>query len=124
MKCPGQDSGYWTGDAAREVPCPECGTAVEIFRDESTGRCRQCGHRFLNPGADFGCAKWCARGQGTPGVRPERQSTSDSSGALAARLIQWVEQELKNDPVAIGRALKFSSVPKTSSRQEVIRALC
>ena len=50
---------YWTGDAAFEVPCPKCGTTVEIFKDESSGRCPKCRHRFKNPRTDFRCAEWC-----------------------------------------------------------------
>ncbi|MGA2066288.1 MAG: DUF3786 domain-containing protein [Thermoguttaceae bacterium] len=76
MKCPGQDSRYWTGDPVVETPCPECGATVEIFRDESAGRCRRCGHRFLNPGANFGCAQWCSLAKECVGFIP-RPAASD-----------------------------------------------
>jgi HD superfamily phosphodiesterase len=59
MKCPGQDSRYWQPGAIFEAACPQCGKAVEFFRDESSRRCRNCGHKFLNPKMDFGCASYC-----------------------------------------------------------------
>ena len=70
MKCPGQDRRYWKGGAVFEVPCPECGYTVEIFKDESAGRCRHCGHRFLSPGTDFGCAQWCSLSNECLGIDP------------------------------------------------------
>jgi HD superfamily phosphodiesterase len=59
MKCPGQDSRYWKPGAIFEAKCPECGGEVEFFKDDTTRRCKACGHRFLNPNMDFGCAAYC-----------------------------------------------------------------
>ena len=59
MKCPGQDSRYWKEGAIFEVKCPKCGYEVEFFKDEPTRACKKCGHRFLNPHLDFGCASYC-----------------------------------------------------------------
>ncbi|MBW2266170.1 MAG: HD domain-containing protein [Deltaproteobacteria bacterium] len=59
MKCPGQDMRYWKPGAIFEAQCPECGAAVEFFKDDSTRRCKKCGHKFLNPKMDFGCASYC-----------------------------------------------------------------
>ena len=119
MKCPGQDPRYWTGEVVSEVPCPECGATVEIFRDEKAGRCRHCGHRFANPGADFGCAQWCAMANECLGLSPQRQSQPGSAeGALAARLIQWIEGRFKDDPLRIARALKAFQRAKELVRKE------
>ena len=60
MKCPGQDSRYWKPGAIFEVRCPKCGNDVEFFKDDTTRLCSKCGHRFLNPEMDFGCASYCA----------------------------------------------------------------
>ena len=59
MKCPGQDTQYWKPGAIFEEKCPECGAAVEFFKDDTTRKCPKCGHRFLNPKLDFGCAAYC-----------------------------------------------------------------
>src|SRR3972149_2380138 len=119
MKCPGQDRRYWKGDAVVEIPCPECGHTVEIFRDESAGRCRRCGHRFLKPGTDFGCAKWCSLANECLGFAPQRKSEgNDTESALGARLIQWVEQEFKNNPACIAHALRVFQYAKELVRKE------
>jgi hypothetical protein len=119
MKCPGQDRRYWKGGAVYEMPCPECGYTVEIFKDENAGRCRRCGHRFLNPGADFGCAQWCSLSNECLGIAPERGSEGDSGEcALAARLIQWVEQEFRSDPSFIVHALRVYQYAKELVRKE------
>jgi putative nucleotidyltransferase with HDIG domain len=59
MKCPGQDSRYWKPGAIFEVKCPKCGNEVEFFKDDTTRLCKKCGHRFVNPEMDFGCASYC-----------------------------------------------------------------
>ena len=32
---------------------------MEFFKDDSTRCCKKCGHRFVNPEMDFGCASYC-----------------------------------------------------------------
>ena len=59
MQCPGQDSRYWSGEDVFEVNCPKCGYSVEFFKDDSQQKCKNCGHRLLNPKIDFGCASYC-----------------------------------------------------------------
>lgn len=59
MKCPGQDSQYWGKDSIFEAKCPKCGNPVEFFKDDTFRTCKVCGHKFLNPKMDFGCASYC-----------------------------------------------------------------
>jgi hypothetical protein len=59
MKCPGQDTRYWTFDAIFDAVCPNCGMTVEFFKDETKHRCKNCGYPVLNPKMDFGCAAHC-----------------------------------------------------------------
>jgi len=59
MKCPGQDIRYWKAGDIFEIPCPRCGRVTEFFKDEPTHRCKGCGHKFVNPKMDFGCASYC-----------------------------------------------------------------
>ncbi|MBN2468492.1 MAG: HD domain-containing protein [Deltaproteobacteria bacterium] len=59
MKCPGQDTRYWKGDAVVEVPCPQCGKKEELFKDEPVRTCTDCGHRIVHPNLDVSCAAYC-----------------------------------------------------------------
>ncbi|MEJ5348174.1 MAG: hypothetical protein WHS46_05760 [Desulfosoma sp.] len=59
MRCPGQDSRFWKPGAIFEAKCPQCGQTVEFFKDETSRKCRNCGHKFVNPHMDFGCAAYC-----------------------------------------------------------------
>lgn len=107
MRCPGQDRRYWNEDSVFDVPCPECGASVEFFKDETSGRCTNCGHRFRNPGIDFGCATWCSLAEQCLGFVPEGDSAPTSTeGALAGRLIQQIGEEFKDAPARMISALK------------------
>ncbi|RUM39384.1 MAG: phosphohydrolase [Desulfobulbus sp.] len=70
MKCPGQDSRYWSGEDVFESDCPHCGHSVEFFKDDSQQKCRKCGHRMLNPKMDFGCASYCPHAEQCLGSMP------------------------------------------------------
>ncbi|ROQ93402.1 HD domain-containing protein [Desulfosoma caldarium] len=59
MRCPGQDSRFWKPGAIFEAKCPQCGQSVEFFKDETSRKCARCGHKFVNPRMDFGCAAYC-----------------------------------------------------------------
>jgi hypothetical protein len=108
MKCPGQDPGYWTGEVVFEAPCPKCDSAVEFFKDETSGRCRHCGHRFRNPKVSFDCAQWCAYAEQCLGFVPEREAPSDpGEGALAGRLVRAVKDALAVDQARLSRALRL-----------------
>jgi hypothetical protein len=58
-KCPGQNTQFWSPDDIYSVECPKCGNSVEFFKDDIRRRCRKCGHMFLNPKLNLGCARWC-----------------------------------------------------------------
>jgi HD superfamily phosphodiesterase len=87
MKCPGQDSRYWKQGAIFEAKCPKCGYEVEFFKDEPIRACKKCGHRFLNPHLDFGCASYC-------------QYAEQCIGNLPPELLAQ-KQDLLKDRVAI-----------------------
>ena len=55
-KCPGQDLRFLTTE---EIPCPSCGTLVELFSDEQKRRCHACGARVTRDAAPM-CAAWCS----------------------------------------------------------------
>ena len=111
MRCPGQDKRYWSGAVIFEVPCPKCGVEVEIFQDESSGRCTGCGHKFTNPKRDLSCAEWCAYAEECLGYAPNRRSTDEATshnlgeGALAGHLLQAAKDSLADKPPAITRTM-------------------
>jgi len=90
MKCPGQDSQYWNASAIFEAACPKCGAPVEFYKDDASRRCPQCGHRFVNPKKDFGCAAYCQFAEQCLGTLPE-----DFAGAREALLKDKVAVEVK-----------------------------
>lgn len=71
MKCPGQDMQYWDQEAIYEVKCPECSAMVEFYKDDTTRKCNNCNHRFVNPKLDFGCASYCQFAEQCLGTLPE-----------------------------------------------------
>jgi hypothetical protein len=87
MKCPGQDTQYWTAGAIFEVDCPQCHHPVEFFKDDTSRKCAHCGHRFANPRMDFGCAAYC---------QYAAQCLGDLPPELAAR-----QEDLFKDRVAV-----------------------
>jgi len=58
--CPGRDRSSWTPDDVFELPCVECGAAIEFFKDDKRRYCPACGACNPNPRQDVGCAAWCA----------------------------------------------------------------
>jgi len=58
-RCPGQDRRYWKPEDIFEEKCPQCGSAVELWKDEGVGRCSNCGAPVVNPRVAQGCAQWC-----------------------------------------------------------------
>lgn len=106
MKCPGQDPRYWTEDVVSDVPCPNCGRAVEFFRDETSARCPDCGSRFRNPNLDLACAEWCAYAEQCLGYAPEKQVPAASGqGGLTGRLLQAVKEVFRDRPARLAHAL-------------------
>lgn len=95
MKCPGQDPRYWKFDAIFDAKCPNCGTVVEFFKDETRRRCKNCGHQVLNPKMDFGCAAHC-------------KFAEQCFGDLPPELIKQKE-DLFKDKVAVQMKLYFKT---------------
>lgn len=104
MKCPGQDTQFWDQNAIYEAPCPECGAMVEFFKDDTTRKCR-CGHRFVNPKMDFGCAAYCSFAEQCLGDLPPGL-VAQKEDLLKDRVAVAVKRYLKDDFKRIGRAAR------------------
>ncbi|MFZ2446661.1 MAG: hypothetical protein WAW37_09905 [Syntrophobacteraceae bacterium] len=106
MKCPGQDSRLWGPEAIFEAKCPECGGPIEFFKDESSRKCRKCGHKVLNPKMDFGCAAYCRYAAQCLGEDMPPELLAKRTDLLKDRVAAEVKKSLGRDFRRIGRTLK------------------
>ncbi len=107
MKCPGQDSRYWKPGAIFEVECPECNAAVEFFKDDTTRTCRKCGHRFVNPKMDFGCAAYCQFADQCIGTLPD-EIVAQKEDLLKDRVAIEMKRIFKTDFKQIGHSTRVA----------------
>jgi len=117
MKCPGQDSRYWRPGAIFEAKCPKCGSEVEFFKDDPTRRCSQCGHRFLNPSMDFGCASYCQYAEQCIGDLPP-ELLAHKEDLLKDRVAIEMKRTFKNDFRRIGHAGRVARYAEQLGREE------
>ena len=107
MKCPGQDSRYWKPGAIFEAKCPKCGRAVEFFKDDTSRKCDGCGHRFVNPHMDFGCAAYCQYAEQCIGTLPP-ELAAQQENLLKDRVALEMKRYFKNDFKRIGHASRVA----------------
>ena len=117
MKCPGQDTQYWKPDAIFEVSCPECNHTVEFFKDDTARRCHHCGHRFVNPHMDFGCAAYCQYAEQCLGTLPE-ELLAQKEDLLKDRVAVAMKRFLKSDFKRISHAGRTARYAERIARQE------
>lgn len=117
MKCPGQDSRYWKPGAIFEAKCPECGHLVEFFKDDTTRKCEGCGHRFVNPNMDFGCASYCEYAEQCLGTLPE-ELLAQKEDLLKDRVAIEMKRYFKTDFKRIGHAGRVARYAERIGKQE------
>lgn len=117
MKCPGQDSQYWKPGAIFNVKCPECGTEVEFFKDDTTRKCSKCGHRFLNPQLDFGCASYCQYAEQCIGDLPP-ELLAQKEDLLKDRVAIEMKRYFKQDFKRIGHSSRVARYAEQIGREE------
>ena len=107
MKCPGQDSRYWQPGAIFEAKCPKCKADVEFFKDDTARKCPECGHRFINPRMDFGCASYCEHAEQCLGTLPP-ELLAQKEDLLKDRIAIEMKRYFKSDFKRIGHAVKVA----------------
>jgi hypothetical protein len=117
MKCPGQDSRYWKAGAIFEVKCPKCGESVEFFKDDTTRLCKKCGHRFLNPSMDFGCAAYCAYAEQCIGTLPP-ELIAQKQNLLKDRVAIEMKRHFKRDFKRIGHSMRVARYAEQIGKEE------
>ena len=117
MKCPGQDTKYWTEGAIYEVKCPECGSQVEFYKDDTTRKCQKCGHRFVNPKMDFGCAAYCQFAEQCIGSLPE-EFVGSQDNLLKDKVAVEVKRHCHNDFQKIGRISRIARYAEEMAKTE------
>lgn len=117
MKCPGQDSQYWTDDAIFEVSCPECNADVEFYKDDTSRKCYKCGHRFVNPKLDFGCASYCQFAEQCLGTLPE-DFVGSREDLLKDKVAVSLKRHLGTDFKAIRRATELAQIGENICKEE------
>jgi HD superfamily phosphohydrolase YqeK len=117
MKCPGQDTQYWRPGAIFEVDCPKCGQSVEFFKDDTSRKCGNCGHRFVNPEMDFGCAAYCQFAEQCIGnLPPELLAQKDD--LLKDRVAVEMKRYFKKDFRRIGHATRVARYAERIGKNE------
>jgi len=117
MKCPGQDTQYWKPGAIFEADCPKCGKLVEFFKDDTSRKCGHCGHRFVNPSMDFGCAAYCQFAEQCIGnLPPELLAQKDD--LLKDRVAIEMKRYFKNDFRRIGHATRVARYAERIGKSE------
>jgi putative nucleotidyltransferase with HDIG domain len=117
MKCPGQDIRYWKPEAVFDVKCPKCGNAVEFFKDDSTRKCRNCGHKFINPKMDFGCASYCQYAAQCVGDLSEEYK-AQREDTLKERIAVEMKKYFKKDFKRIGHAMRVACYAEKIGKNE------
>lgn len=117
MKCPGQDMQYWNADAIFEVECPECHKLVEFYKDDTNRRCTHCGHRFVNPKMDFGCAAYCQYAEQCLGTLPE-EFVGTQEGLLKDKVAVEMKRYFKSDFQTIGRTTRIARYAEAVGKSE------
>jgi len=117
MKCPGQDTQYWTENAIFNVECPECHNLVEFYKDDTSRKCTHCGNRFVNPKMDFGCAAYCQFAEQCLGTLPE-EFKGIQENLLKDKVAVEMKRHYKSDFKRISRAMKIARHAENIGKSE------
>jgi len=96
---------YWKSGDIYDVQCPRCKRSVEFFKDDTARRCPACGHRFVNPAMDFGCAAYCPFAEQCLGNLPE-EAVAQREDLLKDRVAVAMKRYYRNDFRRIGHTMR------------------
>ncbi len=116
MKCPGQDSRYWKPGSIFEAKCPQCKAPVEFFKDDPTRKCGNCGHKFVNPNMDFGCAAYCKFADQCIGELPP-ELLAEREGLMKDRIAIEMKKYFNKDFKRIGHATRVARHAEAIARK-------
>lgn len=102
IRCPGQDQRFWKPGDIFETNCPDCGAAIEFWKDEPKLKCPKCKKSIANPKLDMGCAEWCQYAKQCLGIAADQDS-----GVLCDKLIAEMKKALGGDQQRINYTLKI-----------------
>lgn len=117
MRCPGQDTRYWGKDSIFEAKCPKCGNKVEFFKDDTVRTCTVCGHKFLNPKMDFGCAAYCKYAEQCLGGLPP-ELISQREGLFKDRVAIEMKRYFGTDFKRIAHARRVAMYAERIGKEE------
>jgi hypothetical protein len=127
MKCPGQDMKYWKDNAIFDVACPKCGTSVEFYKDDTNRKCGSCGHRFVNPKMDFGCASYCQYAEQCLGALPEEFTGGRDNllkDKVAVEMKRHFQSDFKSIRQATATARHAENIAKAEGGENLAIILC
>jgi HD superfamily phosphohydrolase YqeK len=80
---------------------------VEFFKDDPTRTCKSCGHRFMNPNMDFGCAAYCPFAEQCVGNLPP-ELVAQKQDLIKDRVAIEMKRYFKQDFKRIGHATRVA----------------
>jgi HD superfamily phosphodiesterase len=90
---------------------------VEFFKDDTTRKCKKCGHRFLNPDMDFGCASYCQYADQCIGDLPP-ELIAQKENLLKDRVAIEMKRYFKQDFKRIGHATRVARYAEKIGKAE------
>lgn len=118
IRCPGQDTAFWDFSAIYDIKCPKCGQPVEFFKDEPARMCKKCGHEFVNPKMDFGCAAYCKYAEQCLGSLPP-ELIAEKEELFKDRVAIEVKRYLGGNFKKISRLMKIARYVEQIIKEEI-----
>jgi HD superfamily phosphohydrolase YqeK len=90
---------------------------VEFFKDDTSRKCGKCGHRFVNPKMDFGCASYCQYAEQCLGSLPP-ELMAERGDLLKDRVAVAMKRYFNTDFKRIGHATRVARYAEKIGKEE------